>query len=100
LLNRQLDLEVVGEADDDEQQKKDDAQSLYETLEEEVIRLYYDRDDQALPRRWIRRQKRAIRSLGRKISTQRMVVDYTQNCYLPAAGGVLCEFPEGTPAPR
>ena len=85
---------------DDERQDRDDAQSLYETLEQEVIPLFYQRDERGLPREWIKRQKHAIRSLGRKITAQRMVVDYTENCYLPAAGGVLCQFPEGAPPKR
>jgi len=87
-----------GEHADDDRQDDEDAQSLYATLEEEVIPLFYNRDKQGLPREWIKRQKHAIRSLGRKITAQRMVVDYTQNCYLPAVGGVLCQFPEGTVA--
>jgi len=85
---------------DEEQQDENDARSLYDTLEEEVIPLFYDRDERCLPREWINRQKHAIRSLGRKITAQRMVVDYTQNCYLPAVGGVLCQFPEAVPVQR
>ena len=41
-----------------------DAESLHETLLNEVIPLYYDRDRDGLPRAWIKRMKRAIRTLG------------------------------------
>jgi starch phosphorylase len=65
-----------------------DAAALYQALEEEVIPLYYDRDYQGLPRAWIARMKRAIRTLGWRFNADRMVMDYVQQCYLPAAGGL------------
>ena len=46
-----------------------------------------------LPRGWIARMKRTIRTLGWRFNTDRMVIDYTQNCYLPAAGAKSCEMP-------
>jgi starch phosphorylase len=69
-----------------------DAQALYRALEEEVIPLYYDRDFDGLPRAWIRRMKRAIRTLGWRFNADRMVMDYVRHCYLPAAGGLSCEM--------
>jgi starch phosphorylase len=65
-----------------------DGQALYRTLEEEVIPLYYDRDYQGLPRAWIARMKRAIRTLGWRFNANRMVMDYVRLCYMPAAGGL------------
>ncbi len=64
-----------------------DADALFNVLQNEVIPLYYQRDDQGLPRAWIARMKRAIRSLGWRFSADRMVMDYVQHCYVPAAGG-------------
>lgn len=64
-----------------------DGEELYRVLEEEVIPLYYQRDSDGLPRSWIRRVKRAIRTLGWRFNANRMVIDYTRNCYIPAAGG-------------
>jgi starch phosphorylase len=69
-----------------------DAQALYQALEEEVIPLYYERDFDGLPRAWIRRMKRAIRTLGWRFNADRMVMDYVRHCYLPAAGGLSCEM--------
>jgi starch phosphorylase len=71
-----------------EVQDRRDAATLYQTLEEEVIPLYYDRDYQGLPRAWIARMKRAIRTLGWRFNADRMVMDYVRQCYLPAAGGL------------
>jgi len=64
-----------------------DASSLYRTLEEEVIPLFYDRDRDGLPISWIARMKTAIRTLGWRFNADRMVRDYVEKCYIPAAGG-------------
>ncbi len=69
-----------------EEQDRRDAASLYDTLENVIIPAYYDRDDQGVPRGWIERMKRTIRTLGWRFNTDRMVIDYANNCYLPAAG--------------
>jgi starch phosphorylase len=64
-----------------------DRDDLYRVLREEVIPLYYERDRDGLPRGWIKRMKRTIRTLGWRFSADRMVMDYTLKCYVPAAGG-------------
>jgi glycogen phosphorylase len=64
-----------------------DGDDLYRVLTEEVIPLYYERDQDGLPRGWIRRMKRTIRTLGWRFNADRMVMDYTLKCYIPAAGG-------------
>jgi len=76
-----------------EEQDRRDAQSLYETLENQIIPLYYDRDDEGVPHGWVARMKRTIRTLGWRFNTDRMVIDYTNNCYLPAAGAESCRMP-------
>jgi glycogen phosphorylase len=64
-----------------------DGEELYRVLKQEVIPLYYKRDNDGLPRGWIKRMKRTIRTLGWRFNADRMVMDYTQKCYIPAAGG-------------
>ncbi len=64
-----------------------DGEDLYCTLRDQVIPLYYHRDHDGLPRGWIKRMKRTIRTLGWRFNANRMVMDYTQKCYIPAAGG-------------
>ena len=61
-------------------------------LREEVIPLYYQRDQDGLPRGWIKRMKRTIRTLGWRFNADRMVMDYTVKCYVPAAGGISSEM--------
>jgi starch phosphorylase len=74
-------------------QDERDSQALFELLEREVIPLYYSRDDTGLPRGWIARVKRAIRTLAWRYNADRMVMDYVQECYVPAAGGDTCRMP-------
>ena len=69
-----------------------DADALLRTLREDVIPLYYDRDRDGLPRGWIARMKRAIRTLGWRFSADRMVTDYVLKAYIPAAGGTSSEM--------
>jgi starch phosphorylase len=69
-----------------------DGQDLYRVLLEEVIPLYYQRDRDGLPRGWIKRMKRTIRTLGWRFNADRMVMDYTEKCYIPAAGGTSSDI--------
>jgi glycogen phosphorylase len=64
-----------------------DAEDLMRVMQEEVIPMYYQRDRDGLPRGWIKRMKRTIRTLGWRFNADRMVMDYTLQCYVPAAGG-------------
>ncbi len=68
-----------------------DGEALYRVLVDEVIPLYYQRDRDGLPRGWIKRMKRTIRTLGWRFNADRMVMDYTLGCYIPAAGGTSSE---------
>ncbi len=69
-----------------------DGEDLYRVLRDEVIPLYYQRDQDGLPRGWIKRMKRTIRTLGWRFNADRMVMDYTRKCYIPAAGGTSSEI--------
>jgi glycogen phosphorylase len=69
-----------------------DGGELMRTLREQVIPLYYQRDRDGLPRGWIKRMKRTIRTLGWRFNADRMVMDYTLKCYVPAAGGTSSDL--------
>jgi starch phosphorylase len=69
-----------------------DGEDLYRAMKEELIPLYYQRDRDGLPREWIKRMKRTIRTLGWRFNADRMVMDYTMKCYVPAAGGTSSEI--------
>ena len=69
-----------------------DGEELYRVLRDELIPLFYQRDRDGLPRGWIKRMKRTIRTLGWRFNADRMVMDYTLKCYIPAAGGTSSEI--------
>ncbi|HEX3894269.1 MAG TPA: alpha-glucan family phosphorylase [Terracidiphilus sp.] len=69
-----------------------DGEDLYRVLRDEVIPLYYQRDRDGLPRGWIKRMKRTIRTLGWRFNADRMVMDYVLKGYIPAAGGISSEI--------
>ncbi len=70
-----------------------DAKSLYEVLENEVAPVFYNRDQDGLPREWIKRMISSIATLSWRFSSDRMVMDYARHCYVPAGGGLSCNMP-------
>jgi len=78
---------------DQDLQDDRDAKALTRVLMDEVIPLFYDRDeDDGLPDAWIARMKRSVRTLGWRFNADRMVMDYVQKAYIPAAGGLSCDM--------
>jgi starch phosphorylase len=73
------------ETTDPEVQDREDAAALYATLEEDVIPLFFERDGDGLPRRWIQAMKASIESVVPHFSAHRMVRDYAERFYYPAA---------------
>jgi starch phosphorylase len=61
-----------------------DADALYRLLEQEVVPLFYERDEHDVPRRWVARIKAAIRSVAPRFSARRMVKEYVERMYAPA----------------
>ncbi len=70
-----LDVDVQDEAD---------AESLYTTLEKEIIPLYYtNRDAHDVPVKWVQRMKESMRTITPQFSTRRMLKEYVEKLYLP-----------------
>ena len=61
-----------------------EADGLYRLLEREIVPAYYDRSD-GVPRRWVRMMRTSIRRVGTDFSARRMMLDYFQKAYAPAA---------------
>ena len=72
-----------------------DAQALYRLLEEEVVPLFYRRDTDYVPRGWVQVMKEAIRTVVPVFCTRRMVKEYTERFYVPAAERALGVKQEG-----
>jgi starch phosphorylase len=68
-----------------DQQDAADAISLFDTLEKEIVPLYYQlRSSDNLPGEWIARIKESVRTIGPQFSMRRMVREYVERMYLPA----------------
>ena len=59
-----------------------DAAAFYDLLEHEVAPLFYERDDSGIPRRWLQRVRRSMKTNGPRFSATRMVRDYATGVYL------------------
>lgn len=69
---------------DEQVQDEADAESLYTTLEKEIIPLYYEnRDANDVPTKWVERSKESMRTITPQFSTRRMVKEYTEKLYIP-----------------
>ena len=67
--------------DNVEEQDRLDSANLYRTLTEEVVPMFFDRDEQGIPRQWIQRIRRAMTTLVSQFTTDRMVKEYAQKYY-------------------
>ncbi|MGQ9545680.1 MAG: alpha-glucan family phosphorylase [Dehalococcoidia bacterium] len=77
------DVEAYNPAEED----KLDAEALYRLLEGEIVPLYYERNRAGVPVGWMRMVKEAIGSIGPVFCTRRMLKEYTERMYIPAARG-------------
>ena len=75
-----------GGAPEDATDDARDAAALYETLETEIVPEFYARDAAGLPRSWLARIRRSLSRLTPAYSSNRMLLDYVEQLYLPAAG--------------
>jgi starch phosphorylase len=68
-----------------EEQDWNDAVSLYETLENEVVPAFYERDADGIPNRWVDICKESIITCAPQFSMRRMIAEYTNRFYMPVA---------------
>jgi starch phosphorylase len=71
-----------------EEEDRADAEALYRLLEEKVVPLYYDRDRGGVPHGWVSIIKEAIRAVVPRFCARRMLKEYTDQLYLPAAKSI------------
>ncbi|MGZ8802106.1 MAG: alpha-glucan family phosphorylase, partial [Mycobacterium sp.] len=70
----------------DENRRDDlEAAALYKLLEQSVVPKFYDRDERGFPTRWVEMVRHILQVLGPKVLASRMVRDYTEKYYVPAA---------------
>lgn len=64
-----------------------DHEALLSVLENDVVPLFFQRDDAGMPVQWLERVRWAFQTLAWRYSADRMVIDYASKAYLPAAMG-------------
>jgi starch phosphorylase len=79
---------IGGRAQEPDEAAQDwsDAQDLYRLLEEELIPSWYERADDGTPPRWTATMRRSMATTLWRFSTTRMLQEYAELLYLPAAG--------------
>jgi len=65
-----------------------EALALYRLMETEVVPLFYTRDQDELPRGWVRYMKHSLAKLCPIYNTHRMLEDYADHAYVPAANSL------------
>jgi starch phosphorylase len=73
------------EYEDPDYQDEVESHAIYDLLEKEVAPLFYDRGPDGIPRGWTSFIKASIRNIAPRFNTNRMVHQYFQQFYLPAA---------------
>jgi starch phosphorylase len=68
-----------------DEQDWNDAQHLYQLLENDILPLYYERGSDGVPHKWLAVSKESIMTVAPVFSTRRMVKEYASRLYMPAA---------------
>ncbi|MFD4141976.1 glycosyltransferase family 1 protein [Streptomyces sp. NPDC058572] len=74
-----------GSATDEDRRDELEAAALYSLIENQVAPRFYDSGSSGLPGRWIEMVRRTLTSLGPKVLAGRMVREYVERLYAPAA---------------
>ena len=61
-----------------------ESEALYNLLENDVVPLFYECDEQGMPRGWIAKMKTSMKKLTPVFNTNRMVAQYAEEFYIPA----------------
>jgi starch phosphorylase len=77
-----------------------ESESIYDLLEREVVREFYTRGADGLPREWIARMKASMHSCTAQYSSRRMVREYTERLYVPTLRSALHLREEGFAAAK
>jgi starch phosphorylase len=88
---------ITSAQDEHDLERRDrlEAESVFELLESQIVPLFYDRGAGGVPRAWVRRVMDAYASLGPKVTASRMLRDYVQEYYEPAASATDAALADG-----
>ena len=78
-------IPTADSAGDGAERDKLEADSLYDLIEHQVAPRFYDRDEAGVPQRWLRSVRHTLSTLSPSLSANRMVREYVERLYVPAA---------------
>ncbi len=78
-------IKPVHESLDEAKRSHDEARTLYEILQDKVIPLYYDRGPMGFSPGWVAMSKRSMASIAPRFNSARMLGEYVDKFYVPAA---------------
>lgn len=78
-------IPTADSAANDDERAALEAAALYELIEHQIAPRYYERNAEGLPERWMRMVRHTMSTLSGPLSADRMVREYTERMYLPAA---------------
>ena len=70
---------------DEARRNREDSQTLYELLQDQVIPMYYRRHELGFSSEWVHMAKRSITTLLPRFNSTRMVMEYVNKFYGPAS---------------
>ncbi len=83
-----------GVADPDRRDEVE-ARAIYDLLDTQVLPRFYEKSRNGIPARWVEMVRHTLRETGPKVLATRMVRDYVQQLYVPAAGSARSMAGEG-----
>ena len=78
-------IKPVSEALSEELRTREEARTLYELLQDQVVPLYYEHSKMGLSPEWLKMSKRSMATIMPRFNSKRMVGEYLAKCYLPAS---------------
>lgn len=72
------------ESEDYESLAESESKYMYDILENNIVKMFYDRNHNRVPENWVSYMKQSIKTIAGKFSTNRMVKDYTEKYYINA----------------
>ena len=63
-----------------------EAEAMYDLIEHQIAPRFYDRDADGVPDAWVGQIRHTLATLSAPLSAERMVREYVERLYIPAAG--------------
>jgi len=70
---------------DEQHRDADEARTIYELLQDQIVPLYYAKNDKSYSPDWVAMAKEGMVNVALRFSSQRMVTEYVERCYVPSA---------------